>query len=219
MAMSTPVETESETLLSFSVSDGLDVTLQADPWALAIAAIVLITILAWRSGAFNKKNTLELNSAQIGFGSGTLVYQVNNSDFQIAYSIWVELATRKLGLPVDFEDDVIVEIYDSWYNFFATTRELIKTIPASKMQNHDTRMIVALSTDILNLAIRPHLTKWQARFRHWYATAIVDEKNKGKSPQEVQVLFPDYENLKTDLQAVNKKITYYEEQLRKLTIG
>lgn len=213
------IAAKNEDVFSIVMSDNFNVNIHASPWALLIAAVIIVVIVAWRFDFFQSNSKLELNSAQIGFGSGTLIYEVNNSDFQIAYSIWVELATRKLGIPIDLEQDVIVEIYDSWYSFFGVTRELIKTIPASKLKNSDTKKIVSLLTSVLNKGIRPHLTMWQARFRHWYDTALRDENNSGKSPQEIQKLFPDYDILSKDLQSVNKTITYYEEQLRKLTIG
>jgi hypothetical protein len=219
MAVGLDMAAKSEDIFSVVVSDDFNVSIHTSPWVLLIATVVIAVIVAWRFGFFQSNAKLELNSAQIGFGNGTLTYVVNNSDFQIAYSIWVELATRKLGIPIDLENDVIVEVYDSWYSFFGVTRELIKTIPASKLKKSDTKKIVSLLTSILNEGIRPHLTKWQARFRHWYDVALVDEKNSGKSPQEIQKLFPEYDKLSADLQAVNKGITYYEEQLRKLTIG
>ena len=38
----------------------------------------------------------------------------------------MELSTRKIAIPFDIENDVIDEVYDSWYNFFSTARELLK---------------------------------------------------------------------------------------------
>lgn len=219
MAVGTNVVENSEDIFSIVMSENFNVSIHVSPWVLLIAAVVVVPILLWRFGFFQSSSKLELKSSQIGFGNGTLTYEVNDSDFQIAYSIWVELATRKLGIPIDLKNDVIVEVYDSWYSFFAVTRELIKTIPASKLKKNDTKKIVSLLTDVLNEGIRPHLTTWQARFRHWYDVALRDESNNGKSPQEIQKQFPDYDTLSGDLQAVNKRITYYEEQLRKLTIG
>ncbi len=219
MAVGVDVVTSREDIFSIVMTDNFNVSIHVSPWVLVIAAVV-VAILVWRLGFFQSSSKLELKSSQIGFGNGTLTYEVNNSDFQIAYSIWVELATRKLGIPIDLENDVIVEVYDSWYSFFGVTRELIKTIPASKLKKNDTKKIVSLLTNVLNEGIRPHLTTWQARFRHWwYDVALRDESNKGKSPQEIQKQFPEYDTLSVDLQAVNKRITYYEEQLRKLTIG
>lgn len=218
MAVGLYMAAKNEDIFSFVVSDNFSVSIHVNSWVLPVVIVIVVAIFMWRTGFFQRSSKLELKSTQIGFGQGTLTYEVNDTDFQIAYSIWVELATRKLGIPIDLENDVIVEVYDSWYSFFVVTRELIKSIPASKLKKRDTKKIVSLLTDVLNKGIRPHLTKWQARFRHWYNAALLEENNAGKSPQEIQKLFPDYDKLSADLQTVNKRITYYEEQLRKLTI-
>lgn len=45
-------------------------------------------------------------------------------DIQIAHQIWTELVTRKAAIPFNPDDDVIVEIYDSWYALFQRTQQL-----------------------------------------------------------------------------------------------
>ena len=130
--------------------------------------------------------------------------------------VWVELSTRKIGLPIDFEDDVIAEIYDSWYNFFAVTRELIKDVPVSKFRRKDTEKIIKLSIDVLNTGIRPHLTKWQARFRRWYQRSLEQDEYAEVPPQDIQKNFPDYEELRTDLEQVNQRLMRYREKMYEL---
>lgn len=139
---------------------------------------------------------------------------------QIAYSLWVELQTRKLAIPIDFENDVIVEIYNSWYTFFDITRNLIKKIPVEKINDKSTKEIIELATKVLNDAIRPHLTSWQARFRNWYSIEI--EKNEKKlTPQDLQKTFHlddnyNYEKLTTDMLKTNKILIEYRDSLEKI---
>ena len=140
-------------------------------------------------------------------------------DSQIAYKIWVELSTRKIGIPVDIEKDVIVEVYNSWYQFFGITRELIKEIPASKLKRLETRNIVQLSIDILNLGVRPHLTTWQARFRHWYDVELTKTSTNELTPQEIQKEFPNYASLTDDLLAINNQLIEYRKAMYQLAIG
>ena len=149
----------------------------------------LIYVYRSRLGAWKR---FEIDQAKLGLGSQTIVLRPNATDRQIAYRLWVELSTRKLGLPIDLDEDVIVELYNSWYTFFAVTRELIKDVPASKLRRQDTQQIIYLSIEVLNVGLRPHLTKWQARFRHWYSDAIAQGGGSGKSPQDVQRTFPEY---------------------------
>jgi hypothetical protein len=155
---------------------------------------------------------------EMGIGSSKLLFRPNLKDQQIAYSIWVELSTRKIGLPIDIEHDIIVEVYNSWYDFFAITRELIKDIPINKISKKSTQKIINLSIDVLNNGLRPHLTSWQARFRHWYEKQL--ENSTGEiDPQTIQANYPKFEELKKDLFILNSRIIKYREKMRELTQG
>ncbi|WP_208529061.1 hypothetical protein [Pseudomonas aeruginosa] len=71
----------------------------------------------------------EIDEAELGIGEQKIKLRPNIVDKQIAYKVWVELSTRKIGLPIDLDNDVISEVYDSWFSFFSVTRELIKDVP------------------------------------------------------------------------------------------
>lgn len=161
----------------------------------------------------------EVDEAELGLGNQKIKIRPNDVDRQIAYKIWVELSTRKVGLEIDLDNDVISEIYDSWYSFFSVTRELIKDVPVSKFRRKDTERIIALSIDVLNSGIRPHLTKWQARFRRWYKFQLQKEENYDCHPQDIQKKFSDYEELKKDILAVNKNLIGYRKKMYQLVSG
>lgn len=199
----------------------------SDEWKLSaeIAGIPLliavltvgVAMLLFRLWAARKLPNFEIDAAELGFGDHKVSFKPNELDRQIAYSIWVELSTRKIGLPIDLEDDVIAEIYDSWYAFFAVTRELIKDIPVRKVRGDSTGKIISLSIEVLNEGLRPHLTKWQARFRHWYDKQLA---SKGDfSPQELQKNFPAFEELGTDILAVNQRLRSYRQRMYALVTG
>ena len=78
--------------------------------------------------------------------------------FRVAYQLWVEMGTRKLGEPIDPATDLIHEIYDSWYAFFKTARELAKAIPFHKdPADPALRRLVQLSQAVLNHGLRSGL--------------------------------------------------------------
>jgi hypothetical protein len=66
----------------------------------------------------------------------------------------------------------------------------------------------------LNSGLRPHLTRWQARFRTW------SDANKDKlmqmTPQELQKEYPGYNDLIEDLMKVNTQLIQYSEELKKI---
>lgn len=201
--------------------DSAHFELSASAWIIGTGITILVTSIVWRlvTGGFSFKN-FEIDQADIGIGDQKITFRPNLTDRQVAYAIWVELSTRKIGLPIDFDDDVVSEIYDSWHGFFGVTRELVKGIPAQKVGRDSTQKIIQLSIEVLNEGLRPHLTKWQARFRHWYDRELrkYDEGNGAEvlDPQMIQSKFPQYEALKGDMQRVNEALIKYRERMYRL---
>jgi len=208
-----------ETLFAISVSGSGDVELQFSLLGLALLAAVgtLFWILAKRRfGPLARVRDFEINEATIGLGDHRLKLKPNDTDRQIAYAIWVELSTRKLGLPIDPDHDVIHEIYDSWYTFFGLTRGLMKDLPVHKIRHSDTLDVVDLALRVLNDAMRPHLTQWQARYRHWYDAAKGEYPDL--TPQKLQRRFPEAEAQMADLLRVNAQLMAFRSSMYALAI-
>lgn len=211
--------TSSLTLASLSLNSDNTLSLTFSFWIIAgviILAVIIISI-KWLLGSW-RGPSFEIDKTEVGLGSGKISFKPNHADQQIAYSIWVELSTRKIGLPIDLQHDVISEVYDSWHNFFLITRELIKDIPVSKVRNKSTRQIINLSIAVLNKGLRPHLTSWQARFRHWYDKQLT-KAGEEIDPQSIQAKYPKYEELKKDLLIVNNGLIKYRDKMRELVLG
>lgn len=212
------------------VTDILSITWDQAAWVLdvdvgvpiiAILAAIFLVVLVFRIFSIFGGGSMEIDQADIGVGESKLSFRPNLTDRQVAYAIWVELSTRKIGLPIDLEDDVIVEIYDSWYNYFSVTRELIKTVSVSKVRGNSTRKIINLSIDVLNSGLRPHLTKWQARYRHWYDKQVdkVDQNQGDQAvldPQAIQKKFPKYQELSSELVEINRRLISYRNAMQAL---
>lgn len=198
-------------------------TLSASVWVLIIGIAIFGLLIAWRiyAGGFTFNN-FEIDQADIGIGDQKFTFKPNTTDKQVAYAIWVELSTRKIGLPIDFENDVVSEIYDSWHGFFTVTRELVKGIPAQKVRRDSTQKIIRLSIEVLNEGLRPHLTRWQARFRHWYDRELrIYDSGTGEEildPQLIQEKFPKFDELKTDMERVNLSLIKYRQQMHRLVL-
>lgn len=130
-------------LFSFVLGDDWSLSVHLSPVPLlVVAGIVALVVIAVRMYAKHRLTDWELDGAELGLGDQSFSFKPNNTDRQIAYSIWVELSTRKVGLPIDADDDVISEVYDSWYAFFSVTREMIKDIPVSKVRGASTSKII-----------------------------------------------------------------------------
>jgi hypothetical protein len=200
---------------------GLTVTLSVTLMVIIAAVVILGYFLRWWLDSFSFKK-FEIDQAEIGVGQSKLRFRPNLTDKQVAYAIWVELSTRKIGLPIDFEHDVIAEIYDSWFEFFSVTRELVKGIPVNRIKRDSTQAIIKLSIEVLNEGLRPHLTKWQARFRRWFERELkkYDDGEAGELlyPQQIQEEFPQYSELKTDMEKVNRALMRYRAKMKELVL-
>lgn len=208
-------------LIELTLDDTLNFQLHADSLIVVCLVVIIGAIFLSRFFGVPRRfwKTFEINEAEFGLGDQKIKLSPNVTDQQIAYKIWVELSTRKIGIPIDTANDVISEIYDSWFNFFSVTRELIKDVPVQKFRRKDTEQIVRLSIEVLNQGIRPHLTLWQARFRRWYENQLKLESNADFHPQDIQRKFPEFSDLEHDLLEVNQRLINYRQKMYEIIKG
>ena len=184
-----------------------------------ILVIFLDKIWKWLKNKTKSLNEITIDEIELGIGSNSKVkLKYDSRDRQIAYKLWVELSTRKIGLEFEKGYDVISEVYDSWYEFFKIARELLKEIPVEKIQDDKETSLVEISIQILNKCIRPHLTKWQAKYRKWYENELEKNKDKQISPQEIQKEYEYYDEMVEDILNVNKKIKKYSKILYSIAV-
>jgi len=189
-------------------------------WSVVLLLLLILLVYLLVRFVFLKPDLgFSVVAAEVELGGiGKVTLRPSYEEAQIAHKAWTELTTRKAALPFDEQNDVIVEVYDSWYKCFAQMRDLVKEIPAQKLRSSpDTRELVRLLVEALNRGLRPHLTKWQARFRRWYGAQL--EAQKDKSPQEIQKQYPEYAALVSDLNIVNRQVVEYAEVLKKIAQG
>lgn len=126
------------------------------PWLLVVAAMICAVYVVWVRGCLPKH--WQPVSADVNFaGLGKLTIAPDTLDTQIAHRAWVELATRKAGVAFDRDHDIIIEIYNSWYELFGRLRELARECPATRLRcDANTRRLVWSLTQVLNDGFRPH---------------------------------------------------------------
>lgn len=190
---------------------------------LLLIAAVLIFYFVFRYFLYNKyKKNFELIQLEFDSNGPHWTYNIerNYENLEIAHRIYTELITRKAAMPIDYENDVIKEIYDSWYLLFKITRDEIKTLSGKSLQNQKkSGELIQMVTDILNKGLRPHLTHYQAKFRKWYDEELEKDDHKGKSPQEIQKRFPEYNELVESMKEVNQLLIEYSQQLHNFITG
>lgn len=208
-------------LIRLFLTDGYRLSMEVSLWFIgAIAALPVVALVVrrcWPENSWPRGRKhfglVEMEIELGGIGKAKLRPVVE--DIQIAHRIWTELSTRKLALPIEPDNDVIVEVYDSWCTMFSKVRELIATTPADLVRREpSTQELVRIATETLNKGLRPHLTRWQARFRNWYAHQ--KDALETRDPQDVQRDFKEYDELMADMQHVNLQMIQYASELQKL---
>lgn len=179
-----------------------------------VLGLVIVLLFRWLMDGGLFFGETELNISLGGIGSVKI--KPSHEVAQVAHKAWSELITRKAGLQFDSEHDVIVEVYNSWYQLFGEMRSLIKEIPASHLKKGNTKKLIDLLVDSLNKGMRPHLTKWQAKFRRWYDAELKKDTNIDKTPQEIQKQYSHYADLVSDLTLINQQLVAYTAEIKKL---
>jgi hypothetical protein len=157
-------------ILDVRIGDGfsIDVSIGILGVALAVAALLVGVIIARK-----RRRNWRADTVTVSFGSLTFDLKRTHEVVRVAHEAWAEIITRKAALPFDEDNDLVVDIYSSWYELFKELRALIRTIPAEQMQGdskdaQSARELVQLLEEVLNRGLRPHLTRFQSRFRPWY---------------------------------------------------
>jgi hypothetical protein len=182
-----------------------------------LAILVFLFLLAYL--ARHRGGRWRLTQADFTFAGCATVTMCPTDDVAgLAHQAWVEITTRKAAIPFDQDNDVIVEIYNSWYQLFGALRELAKNVPTRRgmRKDSDEAQLVEVLTGALNEGLRPHLTRWQARFRRWYDEEQRKDETASLSPQAIQRRYPEYDDLVASLREVNAGLANFAEALRKL---
>lgn len=205
------------------VSDpnGLTLALTLSSTLLITILIGLILIFLIRKWCSKGKTDLVLKKLTLKVGGQQLTFEVerNYLNLEIAHKIYIELITRKAAIPIEEDKDIIEEVYNSWYSLFNTTRDEIKSIKGELLDNPKSEKLVEMATDVLNKGLRPHLTKYQGRFRRWYKAELEGQSNQSLSPQDIQKKFSDYDDLISSMKEVNSLLSQYADQLKKFIYG
>lgn len=201
--------------ISFDGWQKISVTLNWIAILIVIGILLVVVRIVKKTTLFLGRNSITVEEASLGIGNSNITIKFDKRDQEIAYKLWVELSTRKIGILYDEENDVIKEVYDSWYAFFGIARNLLKDIPGNRLTY--SKELVDITQKVLNEGLRPHLTKWQAKFRKWYDVAY--DKDENKTPQQIQKEYEYYDELIKDLKNTNLQMIEYKELIHKIAFN
>lgn len=150
-------------------------------------------------------------SVGLPFGLGSVTYDTTQVDRTVAWKLYVQLVTRKAALPFDDENDTLADVLDSLFELFKIARELLLELrPADYKAGAG---VASMIIRVMNDGVRPRLTRWQSDYRRWWENAIASEANQTRQPQEIQRDYSRYEELVTDLKAMNSELARFADDL------
>jgi hypothetical protein len=187
-------------------------------WPLLLL-LALSLALPWVPSVRRRVQRWRADDMDVAFGGMKIHVKRTSEVIHIAHAAWTEIVTRKAAIPFDPDHDLVAEVYDSWYALFGELRALTRSVPAEELRrSEDARDLVHLLEQVLNQGLRPHLTRYQSRFRRWFdhSTSEYDTERDG---QMIQRGFPDYDALIADMSQVNDKMVRFAGDLRLLAHG
>jgi hypothetical protein len=205
---------ENNSLLLSCIIEGVKniwkfITTSVEFWA--SISLILVTFLIWLLVKYRKKYRVTSVNITLPFSLGNITCEPTEEDRIVAWKLYTQLKTRKAALVFDEDYDVIADVYDSLYEIFPISRDLLMNLPLYEIERESS--IANLVLRVQNDGLRPHLTKWQSTFRKWWDNAIKDTNNKDISPQEIQKKYPKYTELITELKKMNTELIKYAEDL------
>lgn len=189
----------------------IDVKLNWFAAAAIMVAVFLVSMIWKRVIKYIGRKSIDIDEMTLGIGSNKVTLKYNRKSQEIAYKLWVELSTRKIGIEFEPDNDVISDVYDSWYHFFSVARDLLKELPPEQIEG--SKQLIQLTEDVLNKGLRPHLTRWQAKYRLWQENNLNDGT---ETPQEFQHKYPEYDKLARDIIETNKQLIEYKKLMKEI---
>ena len=199
-------------LSDWQLTVGLSVAL-----VLVAVAVVVVIWLARRTSWWPFDPTVRVQVTISLGGLGTLTVRRDREVARLAHQAWVEIVTRKAGQRLDLDHDVIEEVLNSWYELFRELRNVAKSVPGESLRDEDALEMVDILQRALNQGLRPPLTKWQARYRTWWAGAR--RGHPDDEPQALQLTYPRYAELAAELVSVNDDMVGFAEALATIARG
>lgn len=180
----------------------------SSPWSFAVGVAATLLVLWW---IFRRRTAAQSVSIGLPFGLGSATFDLSRKDRAAAWKLHIQLVTRKAALPFDQTHDVIADVLSSLYDLFHVARELLLEMPPAN--SNDQHGVANLIVRVLNSGIRPTLTRWHADYRRWWEAALARPDNAARSPQDIQLDYPRYQELIQDLAHMNTELSKFSDQL------
>ncbi len=158
--------------------------------------------------SLTKTAKLKETSLSIDFGVFKLETKIAPDPRQreAAWALFVELSTRVATQPVDLDEGMIREAFDSLHELFAATRGVLRTSGPNAGATEGSIGAIALA--VLNGAIRPFLSRWHPALAAWE-----EHRPAGKSARDHERAWELEAKCRGELEKLRRGLVTYANTL------
>jgi hypothetical protein len=175
-----------------------------------LGLVVLLGVLTIAILRRTPKFKVKKVSTSLPFGLGQVELESDEAMRRAAWALYVELTTRITTQTLETDQGLLREALNSLYSLFASTREILRE--AGPDVGTSLESVGGIAITVLNVGLRPFLSKWHPALSAWEAQRPTDvgqkehEKNWAEEPKLRDELKLLRENLEQYVQALAKVI-------------
>jgi len=147
-------------------------------------------------------------SLSIDFGVFKLATKITPDPRQrdAAWALFVELATRVATQPVDLDEGLLREAFDSLHELFAATRGVLRA--SGPRAGARSGSVGAIALAVLNSAVRPFLARWHPALAAWE-----EHRPAGKSARDHERAWELEAKCRGELEKLRRGLAAYAASL------
>jgi hypothetical protein len=123
-----------------------------------------------------------------------------------AWALYVELTTRITTQTLETDQGLLREALNSLYSLFASTREILRE--AGPDVGTSLESVGGIALAVLNVGLRPFLSKWHPALSAWEAQRPTDV-----GPKEHEKNWPEELQLRNELKLLRENLEEYVHAL------
>jgi hypothetical protein len=148
-------------------------------------------------------------TVSLPFGLGSAQWEVDKTQRRAAWALYVELVTRIAVQELESDAGLMREALNSLYALFGITREILREAGPDVGATRES--VGGLAIAVLNVGLRPFLTKWHPLLQNWEVQC--SEKT---SPKEHEQSWSENKMLRQELAILRQQLALYAQALAEI---
>lgn len=174
---------------------------------LTVAALLgLLAIVVFRR---TPKFKVKRISTSLPFGLGQVELESDEATRRAAWALYVELKTRITTETLEKDQGLLREALNSLYSLFASTREILRE--AGPDVGTSLESVGGVAIAVLNVGLRPFLTKWHPALSAWEA-----QRPANVGPKEHEKNWAEELQMRNELKLLRENLEQYVDALAKV---